>query len=124
MNRITEYAKTLVAAVGAAASVLTALNVHAPWVSAVVALATALGVYAVPNKRPGTATSVTVAVPPYHDLRAQIVKVLREEAAAAGWYGKGGSLPRERGGYAAGGKAVTDLPPPPPSVSAPPKVTP
>lgn len=50
MNRITEYAKTLVAAAGAAASVLTALNVHAPWVSAVAAAATALGVYAVPNK--------------------------------------------------------------------------
>lgn len=55
MKTIAQYAKAAIAALGLAASVLTALNVHAPWVSAVIAAATALGVYAVPNKHAAAA---------------------------------------------------------------------
>jgi hypothetical protein len=54
MTLIARYAKFAVAAIGVAATVLTALNVHAAWVPVVVAAATALGVGAVPNK-PGPA---------------------------------------------------------------------
>lgn len=47
---ITRYAKAITAAIGAAATVVTALNVHAAWVPVLLAAATALGVYATPNK--------------------------------------------------------------------------
>ena len=46
---IGRYWKTITAAVGVAASVVTALNIHATWVPVLLAAATALGVYAVPN---------------------------------------------------------------------------
>jgi hypothetical protein len=51
MKSLAKYAKSITAAIGVAATVLTALNVHTTWVAAVVAAATALGVYAVPNKK-------------------------------------------------------------------------
>ena len=48
---ITKYRKFIVAGVGAAASIIVALGVeNADWAQAIIALAVALGVYAVPNK--------------------------------------------------------------------------
>ncbi|HEX7995898.1 MAG TPA: hypothetical protein VF506_18415 [Streptosporangiaceae bacterium] len=52
MGNLGKYAKTVVAVIGAAAAILTEYNVHAQWVPAVIALATALGVYGVTNKKP------------------------------------------------------------------------
>lgn len=52
MGKLAQYAKAAVAAVGVTATVVVALNVHATWADAIVAVATALGVYAVPNKKP------------------------------------------------------------------------
>lgn len=53
MAKLGKYAKFIVAAVGAAASIVTEYNVHAQWVPALLAAATALGVLTVPNKKPG-----------------------------------------------------------------------
>ena len=50
LSKIREYAKALTAAAGVAATLVTALNLHATWVPVVLAVATALGVGAVPNK--------------------------------------------------------------------------
>lgn len=49
-NHLALAAKFIVADIGLAATLVTAWGVHAPWVSTLVAVATALGVYAVPNK--------------------------------------------------------------------------
>jgi hypothetical protein len=49
-TKVREYAKFLTAAVGAAATIVTVLDVHATWVPVVLAVATALGVGAVPNR--------------------------------------------------------------------------
>ncbi len=50
MKNLAKYAKSIVAALGVAATALTAMNIHATWVTAVVAAATALGVYGVKNR--------------------------------------------------------------------------
>lgn len=50
MFGLAKYAKAITAAVGVAATVATALNVNTSWISVVIAIATALGVYTVPNK--------------------------------------------------------------------------
>ena len=50
------YAKAIVAAIGAAASVATALGLNQPWVPVLIAVATALGVYATPNRRTSPAS--------------------------------------------------------------------
>lgn len=47
--QIARYAKAIVAAIGLAASVATALGLHAAWVPILVAAATALGVERIPN---------------------------------------------------------------------------
>jgi hypothetical protein len=51
---MSKYAKFITAAIGEAASVAVSLNLHSPWVAVIVAVATALGVYAVPNKKGST----------------------------------------------------------------------
>lgn len=50
MFGLAKYSKAITAAIGAAATVATALNVNTSWISVAIAVATALGVYVVPNK--------------------------------------------------------------------------
>jgi len=51
MKWAAQYSKFIVAAVGVAATVVTQMNVQASWVPILIAVATALGVYGVPNAR-------------------------------------------------------------------------
>lgn len=50
LTHLAQYAKALVAVIGLAASVATALGLHAAWVPILIAAATAAGVYAAPNQ--------------------------------------------------------------------------
>jgi len=50
MSRIGQYWKFIVAAAGAAATILVTLGVHSTAATIIVSAATALGVYAAPNK--------------------------------------------------------------------------